>query len=270
MPRNGLKKNKRMAIEQNDERGVVTPIKDGYLVSSPDGIDSEFVSKSAVDAIAADLQQQCNDNATRLQRDCNDNATVQQRFVPTPDNGKPLEEDEIFKAVENFLDNPEWISKNSKYKNIDEVLKNQNSMPKSLIKALKSKGIFVKAEVFERRILPLYRLKQKDKAINNLKKINMILAIAFISSLTAYFFKNPKNTETLSYSKNEVTEFVSTDSVCTYSELHELVKAYSEVSNIKIYPYSEQVILERINAKKITSVEGIKKEIEFRIKEIKQ
>ena len=252
------------------EKAVITEYSGGKVISSPDGLESEIISDFAYQAVAAELQGDCKDSATGLQPDGKGVAPEPQtRFIPNPDQaGKPLEEDEIYRAVETFLDNPKWISENSKgkYNSVDDIFKQQNSMPKPLIKALNDKGITVKPEVFARQIFPLYRLKRKDKEINKLTKINYFLIVCLIVTLSCFFLKDggQKTDENTAV----ITE--KTDSVCTYAELHEYVQTYSGAKKIKIYPYSERVILERINAKKINNIEGIKNEIDKRVKELQK
>ena len=252
------------------EKAVITEYSGGKVISSPDGLESEMISDFAYQAIAAELQGDCKDSATGLQPDGKGVAPEPQtRFIPNPDQaGKPLEEDEIYKAIEPLLANPKWIQENSKgkYSSIEDIFKQQNSMPKPLIKALHNIGIFVKPEVFARQIFPIYRLKQKDKEINKLTKINYFLIVCLIVTLSCFCLKDGQKTD----ETTSVITVEKTDSVCTYAELHEYINTYSEAKKIKIYPYSERVILERINAKKINNIEGIKDEIESRINELQK
>jgi hypothetical protein len=270
MSRNGLKKVKRMAVEDKNREVVKTSGGD-YIISSPDGVDSEVVSKSAAEAIAEHLQNDCRGFAEGLQTDCKAVANASSKPILTTCRPKTLSAKPRYSDIETLLQNSKYIQEISAgiFKNINEILETQKGLPSYIIDDLNRKGFQINDAEIRRDFLPLFRLKLKDKVIAIYKKINLILLVGLSISLILYFSKNTDTNITLKNSdKNEVTEFENTDSVCTYSELHELVKVYSEVRKVKIYPYSERIILERVNAKKINSVEGIKEEIEKRIKEL--
>lgn len=251
----------------DENRAVVTDISGGKLISTPDGINSELVSDFAISALAADLQGKCNGSATGLQPERKGSAN---RFIPAPNQaGKPLIEDDEYRAVEPFIGNPEWIIKNSngEFTSIEDFFKKKLSITNALFDALQRelqpKGISISQDNFSRRYFPLYRLKQKDKEIAKGKKINVLLTVLLTISLSCCFLGRGQKTD-----ETPAVIAVETDSVCTAAELHEYIKTYSEINETKIYPYSERVILERINAKKINNIEGIKDEIEQRVKEL--
>ena len=253
----------------DENRAVVTDISGGKLISTPDGINSELVSDFAISALAADLQGKCNGSATGLQPERKGSAN---RFIPAPNQaGKPLIEDDEYRAVEPFLGNPEWIIKNSngEFTSIEDFFKKKLSITNALFDALQRelqpKGISISQDNFSRRYFPLYRLKQKDKEIAKGKKINVLLTVLLTISLSCCFLGRGQKTD-----ETTAVIAVETDSVCTAAELHEYIKTYSEINKTKIYPYSERVILERINAKKINNIEGIKDEIEQRVKELQK
>lgn len=255
----------------DENRAVVTDIQGGgKLISTPDGINSELVSEFAVSALAADLQGKCNGSATGLQPERKGSAN---RFVPAPNQaGKPLIEDDEYKAVEPFISNPEWIIKNSngEFTSIEDFFTKKLSITNPLFDALQRelqpKGISISQDNFSRRYFPLYRLKQKDKEIAKGKKINVLLTVLLTISLSCCFLGRGQKTD----ENMAVIAVENTDSVCTAAELHEYVKAYSELKHIKIYPFSEKVILNRINEMKITDIEGIKNEIDKRVKELQK
>ena len=96
----------------------------------------------------------------------------------------------------------------------------------------------------------------------------IILIITLSITLVLYFSKNqvvnlPIQTEFAAITTNE-------DSVMTYEELHLYITEYCKIKRMQIYPYSEQIILQRINEKGINDIESIKNEIENRIKEVKR
>ena len=254
----------KMAMNEN-EIGEVTMLEDGsVIIHSPDGINSECVSANAVNAIAAETQRKRSGSATDLQ-------PKYSGFIPPPNQaGKPLVEDDIFKELAPLFDNKEWVASNSNYKNINELFLKQNNLSKEMMSCLVKKGLFVSVDSaagqLERRYLPLYRLKQKDKLINNQRIINIFLTVILACALIYTQYNQEKSP--VPSVQAEQTATIQTDSVMTYEELHIYITEYCKLKKIQIYPYSEQIILQRINEKGINDIEGIKNEIETRINEL--
>lgn len=267
MPFDRYERVEKMAMNGN-EIGEVTMLEDGsVIIHSPDGINSECVSANAVNAIAAETQRKRSGSATDLQ-------PKYSGFIPPPNQaGKPLVEDDIFKELAPLFDNKEWVASNSNYKNINELFLNQNNLSKEMMSCLVKKGLFVSVDSaagqLERRYLPLYRLKQKDKLINNQRIINIFLTVILACTLI-YTQYNQEKSPVPSAVQAEQTAAIQTDSVIQYSELHLYIQEYCKLKGVKIYPYSEQIILSRINEKKTNDIKTIKDEIENRISELQK
>ena len=247
----------------------ITRLEDGsVIVHSPDGKESEIISAAAVKAITEGLQRDCRGIAEGLQRDCKAPAT------PTISTcrPKPLAEKARYAEIENLLNNPKYIKEVSAgiFPNIQKILDTQKGLPSYIVDDLNRKGFQINDAEIRRDFLPLYRLNRKDKTIANQKKINIFLTVILTFTLTLYFFtqqsdeKSPVPPEP----QTEQTAAIQTDSTIKYDELHIYITEYCKLKNIRIYPYSEQIILSRINEKGITNIEGIKNEIETRINEL--
>lgn len=243
---------------------VVTKLEDGsIIIHSPDGKDSECVSATAVKAIAEQLQSDCRSIAEPLQSDCKTPA------MPTC-RPKPLAERARYSEIEKLLDNPKYIKEVSAgiFPNIQKILDTQKGLPSYIVDDLNRKGFQINDAEVRRDFLPLYRLKQKDKTIANQKKINIFLSIILTCTLTLYLTQqSDEKSPVPSEVQAEQTATIQ-DSVMQYSELHLYIQEYCKLKNIQIYPYSEQIILQRINEKGINDIESIKNEIEKRIGEL--
>jgi hypothetical protein len=245
-----------------NEVGEVTKLEDGsVIIHSPDGKDSECVSANAVKAIAEQLHNDCKGIAEPLQSDCKGIA------IPTC-RPKPLEEKPQYAEIEKLLNRPKYIQQVSAgiFKNINQILDTQKGLPSYIVDDINKKGIKINDAEIRRDFLPLYRLKLKNKTISNQRIINIILTITLSITLVLYFSKNqvansPIQTEFAAIKTNK-------DSVMTYEELHIYITEYCKIKRIQIYPYSEQIILQRINEKGINNIEDIKNEIEKRIGEL--
>lgn len=248
-----------MAVTVN-EIGEVQKLEDGdVIIHSPDGKDSEVVSATAVQAIAASLQSDCREFAERLQRNCKGIA------IPTC-RPKPLEEKPQYAEIEALLENKKYIQKISAgiFKNVSQIIDTQQGLPYYIVEDLKKKGIKINDAEIRRIFLPLYRLKRKDKTIANQRIINVVLTIICACTLTLYF---TQKSPVPSAVQAEQTAAIQ-DSVMQYSELHLYIQEYCKLKKVKIFPYSEQIILQRINEKGINDIESIKNEIEKRITEL--
>lgn len=250
-----------------NEVGEVTRLEDGsVIIHSPDGKDSECVSATAVKAIAEQLQSDCKGIAEPLQNGCKTPA------MPTC-RPKPLAEKSEYADIEKLLNRPKYIQQVSAgiFKNINQILDTQKGLPSYIVEDLNRKGFRINDAEIRRDFLPLYRLNRKDKTIANQKKINIFLTV--ICACTLIYFTQYNQTEKSpvpSAVQAEQKATIQADSVMQYSELHLYIQEYCKLKNIQIYPYSEQIILSRINEKGITNIEGIKNEIETRIKEVKR
>ena len=248
----------------------ITRLEDGsVIVHSPDGKESEIISAAAVKAITERLQSDCKGIAEGLQSDCKAPAT------PTISTcrPKPLAEKARYSEIEKLLDNPKYIKEVSAgiFPNVQKILDTQKGLPSYIIEDLNRKGFQINDAEIRRDFLPLYRLNRKDKTIANQKKINIFLSVILTCTLTLYFTQqSDEKSPVPSAVQAEQTAAIQTDSTIKYDELHIYITEYCKLKNIKVYPYSERVILERINAKKITNIEGVKNEIEKRIKEVKR
>lgn len=253
-----------------NEVGEVTRLEDGsVIIHSPDGKDSECISANAVKAIAEQLHNDCKGIAEPLQSDCKAPA------MPTISTcrPKPLAEKSEYADIEKLLNRPKYIQQVSAgiFKNINQILDTQKGLPSYIVEDINKKGIKINDAEIRRDFLPLYRLKLKDKTIANQKKINIFLSIILTCTLTLYFTQQSEEKSPVpSAVQAEQTTEIQTDSVMQYSELHLYIQEYCKLKKTQIYPYSEQIILQRINEKRITSMEDVKYEIEKRIGELKK
>lgn len=244
----------------NEVGEVVTRLEDGsIIIHSPDGKDSECVSANAVKAIAEQLHNDCKGIAEPLQSDCKTPA------MPTC-RPKPLAEKSEYADIEKLLNRPKYIQQVSAgiFKNINQILDTQKGLPSYIVEDLNRKGFKVNDAEIRRDFLPIYRLNQKNKTIANQRIINIFLTVILSITLVLYFSKNQVANSPIQ------TEFaaITKDSIMTYKELHIYITEYCKIKRIQIYPYSEQIILQRINEKGINDIEGIKNEIEKRIGEL--
>lgn len=248
-----------------NEVGEMTRLDDGsVIIHSPDGKDSECVSATAVKAIAEQLHNDCKGIAEPLQSDCKTPA------MPTC-RPKPLAEKSEYADIEKLLNRPKYIQQVSAgiFKNINQILDTQKGLPSYIVEDLNRKGFKVNDAEIRRDFLPIYRLNQKNKTIANQRIINIFLTVILACTLTLYFTQqSDEKSPVPSAVQAEQTATIQTDSVMQYSELHLYITEYCKLKNIQIYPYSEQIILQRINEKRITSMEGVKYEIEKRITEL--
>lgn len=241
---------------------------------TPDGEDTEIVSDAAYNAIAEALHSESRAFAEGLQSDCGVSADTPQnncRVIVEPSRPvhrpRVLSENGNYTEIEKFLDDDKYIREISHglYRNIGEVLEQQLSLPSYIIEDLQNKGMVIDDTKCRREIMPLYRLKLKDRQINKQKRVNVLLVVTLIivSTMYALSFRTAPTAPSAA-----ATTAIITDSVCTAAELHQYICEYTKLTNTKIYPYSEGIILTRINQKKITDINGIKNEIEIRIKEL--
>ena len=240
---------------------------------TPDGEDTEIVSDAAYNAIAESLQSESRAFADTLQSDCGVSADTPQNnckviVEPSRPVHRPrvLSENGNYTEIEKYLDDDKYIREISHglYDNIGEVLEQQLSLPSYIIEDLQNKGMVIDDTKCRREIMPLYRLKLKDRQINKQKRVNIFLIVTLIivSTLYALSFRTNAPTET-----SAEANAIITDSL-TAAELHQYICEYTKLTNTKIYPYSEGIILQRINQKKITDIKGIHDEIENRVKEL--
>lgn len=246
----------------------ITRLEDGsVIVHSPDGKESEIISAAAVKAITERLQSDCKGIAEGLQSDCKAPAT------PTISTcrPKPLAEKARYSEIENLLNNPKYIKEVSAgiFPNIQKILDTQKGLPSYIVEDLNRKGFQINDAEIRRDFLPLYRLNRKDKTIANQKKINIFLSVILTCTLTLFTQQSNEKSPVPSAVQAEQTAAIQ-DSVIQYSELHLYIQEYCKLKGVKIYPYSEQIILQRINEKGINDIESIKNEIEKRIKEVKR
>ncbi len=250
MPRNRLRKFKKMVVGEE-----ITRLEDGsVIVHSPDGKESEIISAAAVKAITEGLQSDCKAPATPTISTCRP---------------KPLAEKAQYSEIENLLNNPKYIKEVSAgiFPNIQKILDTQKGLPYYIIDDLNRKGFQINDAEIRRDFLPLYRLKRKDKTIANQKKINIFLTVILACTLTLYTQKSDEKSPVPSAVQAEQTAAIQ-DSVIQYSELHLYIQEYCKLKGVKIYPYSETVILKRLNEKKTNDIKTIKDEIENRINEL--
>ena len=246
----------------------ITRLEDGsVIVHSPDGKESEIISAAAVKAITEGLQSDCKGIAEGLQSDCKAPAT------PTISTcrPKPLTEKARYSDIEKLLDNPKYIKEVSAgiFPNVQKILDTQKGLPYYIIDDLNRKGFQINDAEIRRVFLPLYRLKRKDKMIANQKKINIFLSVILTCTLSLYFTQqSDEKSPVPSAFQAEQTAAIQTDSVIQYSELHLYIQEYCKLKGVKIYPYSETVILKRLNEKKTNDIKTIKDEIENRINEL--
>ena len=229
---------------------------------TPDGEDTEIVSDAAYNAIAEALQSESRAFADTPQNNCR--VIVEpSRPVHRP---RVLTENGNYTEIEKFLDDDKYIREISHglYRNIGEVLEQQLSLPSYIIEDLQNKGMVIDDTKCRREIMPLYRLKLKDRQINKQKSVNVLLIVTLIIVSTMYAL----SFRTAPTAPSAAANTAITDSVCTAAELHQYICEYTKLTKTKIYPYSEGIILTRINQKKITDINGIKNEIEIRIKEL--
>lgn len=213
--------------------------------------------------VADDLQPSCNGIADNMQPSCND---VADQLQPKQNfkRPRPLTENDDYGEIEKFLNDKEYISKisNGLYGDINEILNSQLGLPKYIIADLQGRGLAIDDAKARREILPLLRVRQKETIIRKQRKFNVICVIMLIITLTYIVLSKKPSSPTLS------TEPIITDSVCTAAELHKYIVEYTKLTKKVIYPYSENIILQRVNQKKLTSITDIKYEIETRLKEI--
>lgn len=257
-------------VVNEENRVVVTETPSGdILISSPDGKNSDCVTKEAANAIIAESQRKCSGSTADLQPKYNG-------FVPPPDQaGQPLIKDDVYYKIESLLDNKDWIASNSKFDTINDLFTQQSNLTTEMLRCLVDKGLFntigSASSKLERRYLPLYRVEQKNKEITKLRKINIFLSV--ILTCTLIFFLTQQSDEKLpvpSAVQAEQTAAIQTDSVMQYSELHLYIQEYCKLKGVKIYPYSETVILKRLNEKKTNDIKTIKDEIEKRFSELQK
>lgn len=241
---------------------------------------------------ADDLQSNCRDFADKLQTSCKDSANdLQTSCKPLADNlqtkcNQPAIDtpnksyrrpkglavtDEIGEILK-FLNDDKYIQDISKnlHKNIFTALEGQMGLPSYIIEDLRKKGMTVDNKPIDdsrcrRQVVPLLLIQKKDKELKKVKKINLILFITLIFTLIIVFTKSPTYPTAQSNNENAV---IITDSVLTAADLHKIVAEYCKLTKTRIYPYSEKIILDRINQKGLTSITDIKNEIEYRIKEL--
>ena len=246
----------------------ITRLEDGsVIVHSPDGKESEIISAAAVKAITERLQSDCKGIAEGLQSDCKAPAT------PTISTcrPKPLAEKARYSDIEKLLDNPKYIKEVSAgiFSNVQKILDTQQGLPIYIVEDLQRKGFQINDGEIRRVFLPLYRLKRKDKTIKNQKKINIFLSVILTCTLSLYFNFTQQSDEKSPVPSVQAEQTAAIqDSVIQYSELHLYIQEYCKLKGVKIYPYSEQIILSRVNEKGITNIEGIKNEIETRVNEL--
>lgn len=225
--------------------------------------------------IADDLQTSCNRIADNLQTKCSQPAiedNVPNRSFRRP---SPLTLTEDIAEVLKFLNDKKYIQDLSKgmYETIWEAMGekgNQKGLPIWIVKDLREKGMTVSGKPINndnsrREVVPLLLIQKKDKELKKVKKINLILFITLIFTLTIFLTKSPTYPTAQATNENAV---IITDSVLTAADLHKIVAEYCKLTKTRIYPYSEKIILDRINQKGLTSITDIKNEIEYRIKEL--
>lgn len=245
----------------------ITKLEDGsVIVHSPDGKESEIISAAAVKAITEGLQSDCRAIAKELQSDCKAPAT------PTISTcrPKPLAEKARYSDIEKLLDNPKYIKEVSAgiFPNIQKILDTQKGLPSYIVDDLNRKGFQINDAEIRRDFLPLYRLNRKDKTIKNQKKINIFLSVILTCTLTLYFTQQSDEKSPVPSAVQAEQTAAIQDSVIQYSELHLYIQEYCKLKGVKIYPYSETVILKRLNEKKTNDIKTIKDEIENRINEL--
>lgn len=232
--------------------------------------------------IADDLQTNCNGIADDLQTSCNriaDNLQTkcsQPAIDKTPNKSfhrpTPLVVTDDIGEILKFLNDDKYIQDISKglHQNIFTAMEGQMGLPSYVIDDLRKKGMTVDKKPINdgncrRQVVPLLLIQKKDKELKKVKKINLILFITLIFTLIIVFTKSPTYPTAQATNENKV---IITDSVCTADELHKIVAEYCKLTKTRIYPYSEKIILDRINQKGLTSITDIKYEIETRLKEI--
>jgi len=245
----------------------ITRLEDGsVIVHSTDGKESEIISAAAVKAITERLQSDCKGIAEGLQSDCKAPAT------PTISTcrPKPLAEKARYSDIEKLLDNPKYIKEVSAgiFSNVQKILDTQQGLPIYIVEDLQRKGFQINDAEIRRVFLPLYRLKRKDKMIANQKKINIFLSVILTCTLTLYFTQQSDEKSPVPPAVQAEQTAAIQDSVIQYSELHLYIQEYCKLKGVKIYPYSETVILKRLNEKKTNDIKTIKNEIETRINEL--
>ena len=259
-----------------------------------DGEVSEiFYDENAEKSFADDLQSKCNEFADDLQPNCNgiaddlqtscnriaDNLQTkcsQPAIDKTPNKSfhrpTPLVVTDDIGEILKFLNDDKYIQDISKglHQNIFTAMGGQMGLPSYVIDDLRKKGMTVDKKPINdancrRQVVPLLLIQKKDKELKKVKKINLILFITLIFTLIIVFTKSPTYPTAQATNENKV---IITDSVCTAAELHKYIVEYSKLTKKVIYPYSENIILERINQKQINSISGIKDEIETRLAEL--
>ena len=222
--------------------------------------------------IADDLQTSCNRIADNLQTKCSQPAiedNVPNRSFRRP---SPLTLTEDIAEVLKFLNDKKYIQDLSKglHQNIFTAMGGQMGLPSYVIDDLRKKGMTVDKKPINdancrRQVVPLLLIQKKDKELKKVKKINLILFITLIFTLIIFLTKTPTYPTAQSNNENAV---IITDSVLTAADLHKIVAEYSKLTKTRIYPYSEKIILDRINQKGLTSINEIKNEIETRLAEL--
>lgn len=250
-----------------------------------DGEVSEiFYDENAEKSFADDLQSKCNEFADDLQTSCKPIADKMQTMCSqpaiedsTPNRSfrrpSPLKLTEDIAEVLKFLNDKKYIQDLSKgmYENIWQAMGekgNQKGLPIWIVKDLREKGMTVSGKPINndnsrREVVPLLIIQKKDNQLAKAKKINLILFVSLIITLIIFLTKSH------TYPTAQATnENIITDSVCTAAELHKYIVEYTKLTKKVIYPYSENIILHRVNQKKLTSITDIKNEIEYRIREL--
>ena len=234
-----------------------------------DGEVSEiFYDENAEKSFADDLQSKCNEFADDLQSNCRDFADdLQTSCKPLADKMQtmcsqpaiedstpnrsfrrpsPLKLTEDIAEVLKFLNDKKYIQDLSKgmYENIWQAMGekgNQKGLPIWIVKDLREKGMTVSGKPINndnsrREVVPLLIIQKKDNQLAKAKKINLILFLSLIVTLTIFLTKSPTYPTAQANNENKA---IITDSVCTAAELHQYIAEYTKLTKTKIYPYSE-------------------------------
>ena len=158
--------------------------------------------------IADDLQTNCNGIADDLQTSCNriaDNLQTkcsQPAIDKTPNKSfhrpTPLVVTDDIGEILKFLNDDKYIQDISKglHQNIFTAMGGQMGLPSYVIDDLRKKGMTVDKKPINdancrRQVVPLLLIQKKDKELKKVKKINLILFITLIFTLTIFLTKSP-------------------------------------------------------------------------------